>query len=393
MAQNPHSSTWHTVIIGAGASGLFCAGSFSSPKLVIEHNPRAGRKLSITGGGKCNITHRQISAQDYYSKHKHFCHHALAAFPPDKLLALLQQNNIPYIEKEDGRIVTQRATEVTAWLLRRAKANHTSFLFNTQVLQILAEPEQFCLLTSNGKIYARHVVLACGGMSYPQLGATSLAWKIAPQLDLQTVSPRPALVGLRADTTWRPIFRELTGNSLSVKITLDKHIEQGNLLFTHQGISGPAVLQTSLYWEEGKKLSINFVPRIDVCTFLQDHKQKNVLFSKLLSPYIPTKIAATLLQELDQSASNTTKSVLIAAAKRLQHFDFIPAGTMGYTQAEVTAGGIEVSQFDPNTLQCKKQNGLFVIGEALDVTGRVGGYNLHWAWASAQAVANSFNNS
>lgn len=392
MAQNPHQCIWHTVIIGAGASGLFCAGSFAAPKLVIEHNPRAGRKLSITGGGKCNITHRQVSAQDYYSKHKHFCHHALATFPPDKLLALLQQNNIPYIEKEDGRIVTHRAAEVTEWLFQRAKANHTSFLFNTQVLQILAEPEQFCLLTSKGKIYTRHVVLACGGLSYPQLGATSLAWKIAPQLDLQTVSPRPALVGLRADTTWRPICRELTGNSLPVKITLDKHIEQGNLLFTHQGISGPAVLQTSLYWEEGKKLSINFIPHIDVGTFLQCHKQKNILFSKLLSPYISTKISTVLLQELDVPAANTTKSVLIAASKRLQHFDFIPAGTMGYTQAEVTAGGIEVSQFNPNTLQCKKRNGLFVIGEALDVTGRVGGYNLHWAWASAQAVANAFNN-
>ena len=378
---------WHTVIIGAGASGLMCAGSFDAPKLVLEHNNAPGRKLNITGGGKCNFTHKTLSAKDYVCSQKHFAHAALAAFPPEKLLHVFKDASIKYEVREDGCLFAQSAADITRFLFQRAKKHHTTFSFDTQVLSVIKSNELFVIRTSKGIVYARQLVIASGGLSYPQLGAGALAWQIAQSFDLPTVAPRPALVGLRAEKDFRQQCKTLAGNTLPVQIRTQKQIENGSLLFTHEGISGPAVLQTSLYWQEGQEMQINFCPTVDVLSVLRARKNEPVYFSKILQSVLPVKITKTLLGFADLPAAQATKEQLVYAANQLNHFRFTPQSTAGYTHAEITCGGIDTSVLDGHTLQCKKINGLYFIGEAVDVTGRMGGYNLHWAWASARAAA------
>jgi len=380
---------WHTIIIGAGASGLMCAGSFRAPKLVLEHNNIPGRKLNITGGGKCNFTHRGVTERDYVCSAVHFAHKALAAYPPAKFLSFLREQKIAFCEQEDGKFFANKASDITQALFQQARHNNTTFSFNTEVLQITHQQDVFSVRTSKGLFRAYHIVVASGGLSYPDLGASGLAWQLAQSFNIQTIPPRPVLAGFRLDKSLRMLCKTLAGNSLPVKIHVGKHIEKGNLLFTHEGISGPAVLQTSLYWNEGEKIEVDFCPGTDVLNFLRTHKNSSHLFSKILADILPIKITKNLLGPLDVNMANATKSQLVQAGQQLQRFSCIPLSTAGYTRAEATAGGLAPDELYPHSLECRKIPGLYFIGEAVDVTGRVGGYNLNWAWASAVAAAKS----
>ena len=386
MEKKP-TEIWHSIIVGAGAAGLFCAGSFSAPKLVLEHNDRAGKKLSVTGGGKCNFTNLFLSARDYLSSHPHFCKNALAAFRPEHFTELLTQAKIPFYEKEKGQLFTHDAKEIVRFLQRRAREQNTTFSFNTQVLSVQKENHLFRVQTSKGIFYAYHVIMACGGISYPALGATAFAFQSAQALGLAVQPLRPALVGFRLPEPYKRICRTLTGNSLPVSVKTQTRQEEGQLLFTHEGISGPAVLQASLFYQEGEEILIDFVPQIDILDFLKKNKNKKESFSKILADFIAPKIAKALLQDLDVPACQADKQTLLQAAERLNRFTCVPTGTAGYTKAEVTAGGLDPREIDPRSMQSKKIEGLFFIGEVLDVTGRLGGFNLHWAWASAYLCA------
>ncbi len=378
---------WHSIIVGGGASGLFCASSYGAPKLLLEHNEHPGAKLAVTGGGKCNFSNLYVSKRDYFSQSKHFSHAALAAFRPQDFIHLLEEEKIPFDTLSNGQLFARNARAITQMLISRAKHNHTDIRCKTEVLKIHRERDFFRLETSRGIFYTANLVLATGGLSYPALGATGFAFRTAQELGLPVVPLRPALAGLRVPAPLKPLCRQLAGNSLTAAITLGKHTELGSLLFTHEGISGPVVLQTSLYWQEGQAIRVNFLPDIQVADFLQEHKKEKSCFSKILSSRINAKIVKTLLADKDVPAAEAKKDVLLAAAQMLNAFSFIPSGTSGYTRAEVTAGGIDTTVFYPATMECKRLPGLFCIGEALDVTGRLGGYNLHWAWASAAAAA------
>ena len=382
-----HTKIWHTLIIGGGAGGLFCAGSFSAPKLLLEHNRRPGEKLSITGGGKCNFGHRSVSAGDYLCSHKHFCKNALAAFGPQAFARLLRQAQIPFDELPSGQLFARSAPEITRFLTRRARQQNTTLLCQTQVLGLTREKDLFCVRTSRGNFYARQVVVAAGGLSYPALGATGLSFQLAHALGLAVTPLRPALVGWSVPQPLRAVCKALAGNSCPVQISVGTHSEKGQLLFTHGGISGPAVLQSSLFWSEGEKVRINFLPQLPWAAFLAQHKNAPAPFSKLLPPHLSGKITKLLLGPLDVRAADASKELLRRVEQTLCAWSFVPAGTAGYTRAEVTSGGVDVTQINPHTLECKNIPGLFFIGEALDVTGRVGGYNLHWAWASAFCAA------
>lgn len=383
-AQQP---IWHTLIIGGGAAGLFCAGSFGAEKVLLEHNPQVGAKLNISGGGKCNFSNIGVSPRDYVSHSKHFCHNALASFKPQHFLQLLQENHIPFEEKENGQLFAHRAADITQMLTLRAQEMHTHIKTHVEVLKIQKEKDIFRTETSAGTFYSLNLVLACGGLSYPALGASGFAAKAAAQLGLPVIEQRPVLVSLQAPKPWRESCRQLAGNSLEALVSVGKHKEKGSLLFTHEGFSGPVILQTSLYWQEEQEIRINFMPSADVMAVLQQHKNEPVPFSKILSPYINARLCKTWLGPLDVRASDAKKETLLAVVRQLNQFSFIPSGTGGYTHAEATAGGIDCACFNPHTMECKNMAGLFAIGEALDVTGRLGGYNLHWAWASAAAAA------
>ncbi len=378
---------WHSIIVGGGASGLFCASSYQAPKLLLEHNTRTGVKLCVSGGGKCNFSNKHLSSRDYLSGAKHFCHSALAAWRPEHFIHLLEEEHIAFDELENGQLFAQDARKIAAALHRRALQHNTDIRCRCEVVKAKQENGLFRLETSAGTFYTSHLIIATGGLSYPQLGATGFAFRTAQELGLRCTELRPALVGLRVPLEMRPLCRQLVGSSTAVQITVGKHTETGPLLFTHEGISGPAVLQISLYWQEGQSVQVNFLPEINAVDFLRQHKNSTAYFSKLFAPWLHTKIAKTLLADKDVRAADAKKEILLEATQRLQAFSFVPAATSGYTRSEVTAGGVDCSQFRPGTLECKTIPGLFYIGEALDVTGRLGGYNLHWAWASAAAAA------
>ncbi len=372
--------SYHTAIIGAGASGLFCAGSFPAPKIILDHNKLPGVKVGVSGGGKCNFTNLHMQAEDYRCQQKHFCKNALAAFTPAHFVRLLDEANILYEERNHGQLFAKNAQDIVRFLVKRAQQANTDFSLNTQVLDVEKTTDGFVLRTSGGLLRAQHVVLATGGLSYPALGASPFGWKLARQLGLSLIEPQPALCGLTLPKELRERYKSLTGNSTLATVKIGKRTFTEKLLFTHEGISGPAVLSASLYWDEGEKIAIDFLPDLNVLDLLYAHKQTNHKISTLIK--LPGKITQTLLGPLDQSLANMTKHTLQAVAQQLQAFEFIPTATSGYSRAEVTAGGVNTREINPKTFEVKQIPGLYIIGELLDVTGKLGGFNLHWAWAS-----------
>ena len=382
-----HPSVFHTAIVGGGASGLFCAGSFSAPKIVLEANPVPAKKLAVSGGGKCNFSNRNISAANYLSQNKHFCKNALAAFKPADFTALLDRTRVPWEERTHGRLFAKHAQDIVRFLVARAKEQHTRLALGVQVLNIKKEQGLFILATSAGTVRAKNVVLAAGGLSFPSLGASSFGLKTAEKLGLSLIAQRPALCGLTWPKELRSRFAGLAGNSLPVIIRQDKYAFADDLLFTHEGISGPAVLQLSLFWQAGLPIEINFLPGRSALELLHAFKNSSKTLATVLGNYLPGNIARVLLAEVNVPLANATRAQLQQAADRLHRFLFHAAGTFGYTKAEVTAGGVDTRALNPSTLECRQIPGLFITGELVDVTGNLGGFNLHWAWASAWAAA------
>jgi len=384
---------FHTAIIGAGASGLFCAGSFNASKIILDHNAQPGVKINVSGGGKCNFSNLHISAKDYLCHQPHFCKNALASFRTQDFISLLEKAHIPYEERQDGQLFSQTsAKEIVRLLVQRARENNTRFSLNTQVLSVSkGTPDFFIIQTSSGNIRARNVVLACGGLSYPSLGASSIGIQIARQFGLAIIPQRPALCGLTAPKALRSIFCTLAGNSLKTIIHIKKQTFTGDLLFTHEGISGPVVLQASVFCMPQQEITINFVPQIDVLQHFYKYKNSSLSLASSLKDFLSCKITKSLLGELERDLANASKQELQTAANRLQNFTFVPCSTAGYTRAEVTAGGIDTKEINPHTFACKKVPGLYAVGELLDVTGRLGGFNLHWAWASGYAAGQALS--
>lgn len=385
--QDFKNTVFHTAILGAGASGLMCAGSFDRSKIIIEHNAKPGAKVSVSGGGNCNFSNRFVSADDYLSQNKHFCKNALAAFKPQIFLDLLAQENIRWEERAHGQLFAFGAADIVRMLVRRAKNAHTQLLTDTQALDVRQENGLFVVDTSAGPVRAQYLVLACGGLSFPSLGAAAFGIKIAEKFGLNLIEQRPALAGLTFPKELRDRFKPLAGNSLKAAVSCAKHTFTDQLLFTHEGVSGPAVLQTSLYWTAGQPVKVNFLPEEDALAFL--HTQKNIAktFTAALHGKLSAKIVKAILAGLPDDLANAPRSVLEEAARRLNGFAFVPAGTSGYTRAEVTAGGVDTKEINPSTFEARRVPGLYIIGELLDVTGRLGGFNLHWAWSSGFAAA------
>ena len=295
-------------------------------------------------------------------------------------MALLDREKIPYEQREHGQLFAYDAQDIVQFLVKRARQAHTEFSLNTQVLSVTKSGNFFVVCTSGGTCYAQHVVLATGGLSYPALGASCFGIQLASHLGLPLIQQRPALCGLTFPKELRARFASLAGNSTQATVRTGKYCFTDQLLFTHQGISGPAVLPISLYWKEGEPIRVDFFPQLDVEHVLRTHKQKNQKVSSLLA--LPGKITQTLLGSLDQPLANMTRQTFQQVLCTLKDFQFIPTGSAGYTKAEVTAGGVNTQAVNPSTFEVKEIPGLYIIGELLDVTGRLGGFNLHWAWAS-----------
>lgn len=386
------SGTLHDVIIiGAGAAGLFCAAECAKrgrSVLVLDHGVRTGSKVRISGGGRCNFTNLNAGPEHYLSRNPRFCTSALARFTPQDMLALVAKHHIAYYEKEAGQLFCRdSARDIVALLERECAAAGAVIMLNRPVRGIVRDAG-FLITTDQGDFHAGSLVVATGGLSYANLGASAFGHEIARQFGLAIVPPRPALVPLLFSGQELKRFRECAGISVNASVTCGGKTYQGNILFTHKGLSGPAALQASLYWEPRSTVDIDLLPGQDVYEAFQVKRQSRMAVGNFLGQLLPKRFVQAWLDKTLAARPMTECSNrdLKELAEHLHCWTIAPTGTEGYRTAEVTAGGVNTDELSSKTMEAKKAPGLYFIGEVMDVTGELGGYNLHWAWASAHAA-------
>jgi predicted Rossmann fold flavoprotein len=368
------------IIIGGGASALMLASLLpKNTATIIESNPKPGAKILISGGGKCNITNSRMGTQ-YFLGDTNFVHEPLKKFNEKALLRWLERQNLhPVLRKETQYFCKDSAKELLDIFLKESKKQ--TLYMSEKVLEVTKRDNIFYVKTDKKTHTAKAVVVASGGLSYPKIGASSIGYEIAESFGHTVVKTAPALVGFTVQKE-QFFFKELSGVSTDVKIHIGDNVCEGALLFAHKGLSGPAVLDASLYWEKGK-IEIDFLPSFSWKSIQGSKKQ---ISSLLPMPKRVTK--AFLLQfKLEDKPFYQLTVQELEKLQTLSHYSFAPAGTFGYAKAEVTKGGVETSEVDCSTMMSKKEDGLYFIGEVLDVTGRLGGYNFQWAFSSAYSCA------
>ncbi len=383
------------VILGAGAAGLMCAaqaGQRGRRVAVLDHNAQPGRKILISGGGRANFTNIHCAPSNFLSENPHFAKSALALYGPRHFLELVERHSIPWHEKTLGQLFCDRsAHDILNLLLAECDgaARHNgsvALAMNARVTAVERDGAGFRVASPQGEFTAGALVVATGGLSIPKLGATGLAYELARQFGLGVIAPRPALVPLvlgGAEAAWTA----LAGVSAEVVAQAGRAQFREKLLFTHRGLSGPAVLQASSYWRAGEPLTIDFAPETELLAALRGpgaRRDANTL-RQALRAALPQRLASHLAETAPPAGFGN--AALDAAEHRLHRYEFRPAGTEGFAKAEVTAGGVDTADLEARTLEARAVPGLFFIGEAVDVTGWLGGFNFQWAWSSAVAAA------
>jgi predicted Rossmann fold flavoprotein len=399
------------VIVGAGAAGLFCAGvagQLGLRVLVLDHSTAVAEKIRISGGGRCNFTNKDTTAANFLGDNPRFCRSALSRYTPRDFIALLQNYQIGFHEKHKGQLFCDRSSEdiITMLLAECAAGGVTRWQgCGLKSVRFVSSPLAGVGLGSyeidcdQGTVHSAALVIASGGLSIPKIGASDLGYRIARQFDLALITPRPALVPLTFDAlAWQP-FAQLSGLSLPVQISTgskkDRISFAEDLLFTHRGLSGPGVLQISSYWEANTPIFLNLVPEGDLALQLNRAKASSrKLIANELAARVPARLAEAWVAQGDALGHNWQRPIneasdkaLAALAERLTRWELTPTGTEGYKKAEVTAGGVDTRELSSQTMESARQPGLYFIGEVVDVTGWLGGYNFQWAWASAYACA------
>lgn len=386
------------VIVGAGAAGLFCAGvagQLGLKVLLLDHSAKVAEKIRISGGGRCNFTNREATPANFVSANPHFCRSALSRYTPQDFTALVKQHGIAHHEKHKGQLFCDHsADDIIQMLLRECATGGVTHWQPCKVAAIRTADGGYQIDSDRGPVQARAVVVATGGLSIPKIGATDFGHRIAQQFGLRLTELRPALVPLTFDGgAWLPCA-QLAGLSLPVAIeTGEKKAKTQfleDLLFTHRGLSGPAVLQISSFWREGAPIRLNLAPQADLLQFLKDAKTRSrKLIANELAGQLPARLADAWVQQdpaWQRPISDASDKALVTLADRLARWEITPTGTEGYRKAEVTLGGVDTRDLSSQTLE-SKQPGLYFIGEVVDVTGWLGGYNFQWAWASGFACA------
>lgn len=379
------------IIIGAGAAGLICAqeaGKRGRSVLVLDHSQKIGSKIRVSGGGRCNFTNLHVSPEHYLSQNPHFCKSALSRFRPEDFTSLLTRHRISFHEKEAGQLFcNESSSEIIRMLRAECEKVGAGFLLGCTI-KTVKQDGLFIVATDRGTFQSRSLVIATGGLSYPKIGASDFGLRIAEQFMITVIPPRPGLVPLTFSDKDRGLWKDLSGVSINVRVSVGSISFQGSLLFTHRGLSGPAILQISSYWNPGEAVSINFLPNINAHELLLQNRRSRKELHNLLSRYLPSRFIHTWCRyfELDKQVCQFTDKKLSDTAEKLHVWEIHPAGTEGYSSAEVTVGGIDTNEVSSKTMGAKNVSGLYFIGEVLDVTGQLGGYNLHWAWASGHAA-------
>ncbi|MES2001177.1 MAG: aminoacetone oxidase family FAD-binding enzyme [Pseudomonadota bacterium] len=384
--------TFDAIVIGAGAAGLLCAALAGQRKrrvLLLDHSPEPGRKILISGGGRCNFTNIGASAANFLSANPHFAKSALGRFTPADFIALVDRHGIAWHEKTLGQLFCDGSSrQIVAMLLDECAAGgvETAFGYPAAI-----EHRDGLFEVSSGPSTARApaLVLATGGLSIPKLGATGFAYDVARRFGLKIVEPRPALVPLTLSGE-EALFTTLSGVSADIVARAGEGEFREAGLFTHRGLSGPAILQVSSYWRHGEPVSVDFLPDLGAGWLRQAKRDEpRIALRRLLSRHLPDRLAETLAPQLALSGelANVPDRALAAAEERLSDWRFMPNGSEGFAKAEVTIGGISTAELSSKTMESRRVPGLYAIGEAVDVTGWLGGYNFQWAWASANAAA------
>jgi len=393
----PPSTTYDVVILGGGAAGLMCAataGYRNRNVLIIDHANRVGKKILMSGGGRCNFTNRSISPKQYLSNNPHFCKSALSRYTSSDFIDLVERHGLHYFEKERGQLFCQNsAKDLLNILLTECEFAGVNIATHCSLLSVNKTATGFLLETSLGKINTEAFVVASGGLSIPTMGATGKGYELAKQFNLPCVDRRAGLVPFTLSGRWLEVAQSISGVSLDVTVECAGHSFHAPLLFTHRGLSGPAMLQISSYWSPSTPITINFLPQIDLKAQLKIwHQQgkkselKNILGQWLPKRFVQRWLSLPFHEQSycieNRAACQYDKTSSERLCKLFQAFTITPSGTEGYRTAEVTVGGVDTNSISSKTFECKEMPGLYFIGEVLDVTGWLGGYNFQWAWSS-----------
>ena len=380
------------LVLGGGAAGLMCAleaGKRGRRVAVIERAERIGKKILISGGGRCNFTNLHCRPENFISANPHFAKSALARYAPSDFIALVEKHNIPYHEKTLGQLFCDgSARDIVEMLERECRDAGVRVFVNTSISEVLKTTE-FVLRARETEFHAPMLVIASGGLSIPKMGATSFGYDVARQFGLAIREPRPALVPFVLGKEDRTRYCDLAGVSAGIAVSCGRQQFREKMLITHRGLSGPAILQISSYWKPGQAVVMDLAPGADVTAALRvPGTQRNIMTMKAaLQNFLPNRFAHRWL-DLHPPAG-WTNSTLTELEHALHNWTMVPAGTEGFAKAEVTAGGVDTGELSAKTMESRKVPGLFFIGEVVDVTGHLGGFNFQWAWASGASAGRS----
>ena len=378
------------IVIGGGAAGLLCAieaGKRGRRTLLIEHNGQVGRKIIISGGGRCNFTNIHTSPDNFISQNPHFAKSALSRYTPQDFVELVKRRRIEFYEKKLGQLFCrERSNLIVEMLLEECRKAKVKVLNNCSVASV-EKNEGFSVETSHGEFACENLVIASGGLSFPKIGATNFGYRIARQFGLKIVQTRPSLVALVAEGRER--FPAAAGVSVDASVNVGRRTFRENILFTHRGLSGPAILQASNYWKHDEPVTIDLLPDTDAGKLLNNQNKKKV--GNVLSELLPQRVVELILEDevrntpMNQIGNTQLKKV----AEVLNGWPLKFIDTEGWHKAEVTLGGVSTDELSSQTMESKRVPGLYFIGEVVDVTGWLGGYNFQWAWASGFAAGNA----
>lgn len=389
-------NTWDVIVIGAGAAGLMCAitaGQRGRRVLVLESANKPGKKILMSGGGRCNFTNLYVESENFLSENPHFCKSALSRYTQWDFIDLVCKHQVAYHEKTLGQLFCDSSSkEILDMLLNEAEQAGVTLKTRCEVTQV-AFDENYKLQTSLGEMTTTSLVVASGGLSVPTLGGSDFGYRLAEQFGHQLVSLRPALVPFTFTDGFKLLSEKLSGVSVPARITAGRQSFLENILFTHRGLSGPAVLQISSYWHEGQSIQVDLLPVMNCLEFLirQKAEQPKAMLRTVLSELLPRKLVLELEalwwpEQAEKPLAELPGQLLEEVAGKLHRWDLKPSGTEGYRTAEVTLGGVDTTEVSSKTMESQNQPGLYFVGEVLDVTGHLGGFNFQWAWASGVAA-------
>lgn len=399
----PHIESFDVIVIGAGAAGMMCAGQAGQRGrrvLLLDHASKLAEKIRISGGGRCNFTNRKVEPANFLSRNPHFARSALARYTSQDFIELVERHGIDYHEREHGQLFCdESAQDIIAMLRTECEWGNVEWATPCSVEAVRRIDEgslRFELDTARGTLRCESLVIATGGLSIPKIGATPFGYRIAEQFGLPIVPPRPALVPLTLPPETLELFAPLSGASLDVVARCDGGRFREAMLITHRGLSGPVILQVSSYWQQQayeddawEPVSVDLLPGIDAAAWLNEHAGSRTLLANLLAERLPRRFAQAwcALNGHERPLNQFSTRELGDIAQALSDWRIVPSGTQGYAKAEVTLGGVDTDALSSKTMEARAVPGLFFVGEVMDVTGHLGGFNFQWAWSSGHAAA------